>query len=106
MSDSIDWSIINYWWQFAEEKQTTARAKRLVDKFSNPATEVYLLFLQCVISKFDKANLVLQREQASIHLVHDTLALLYIDLVASFIDPDDSDEEIDDDPPNIVYLPG
>lgn len=54
---------------FADEKQP--RFRRLVEAFSNPLTEVYLLFLQATLPVFSTLNLLLQREKASIFQLYD-----------------------------------
>ncbi|KAK0152710.1 Protein FAM200B [Merluccius polli] len=53
---------------FADEKQP--RFRRLVEAFSNPLTEVYLLFLQATLPVFSTLNL-LQREKASIFQLYE-----------------------------------
>lgn len=47
------------------------RFRRLQEAFSDPMTEVYLLFFQATIPVFTSFNLLLQREQSSIFLLHD-----------------------------------
>lgn len=54
---------------FADEKQP--RFRRLVEAFSNPLTEVYLLFLQATFPVFSTLNLLLQREKASIFQLYE-----------------------------------
>ena len=51
------------------EKQL--RFRRLKEAFSDPMTEVYLLFFQATMPVFTTFNLLLQREQSSIFLLHD-----------------------------------
>lgn len=53
---------------FTDESQP--RFRRLVDSFSNPMTEVYLLFFQSVLPVFSALNLLPQREKSSIFLLH------------------------------------
>lgn len=54
---------------FADKKQPNFR--RLVEAFSNPLKEVYLLFLQATLPVFSTLNLLLQREKASIFQLYD-----------------------------------
>lgn len=54
---------------FIDEKQP--RFRRLEEAFSDPMTEVYLLFFQATIPAFTCFNLLLQREQSSVFLLHD-----------------------------------
>lgn len=82
----------------SDEQGSSGRLKRLYDWFSDPLTDVYVLFLQLVISKFDKVNLKFQWDKPCIHLVHDTLSL--------HSDPVDSFLVTYDDDPYIAYLPG
>ncbi|XP_034096132.1 uncharacterized protein LOC117562410 isoform X2 [Gymnodraco acuticeps] len=51
-----------------DEKQP--RFRRLVDAFSNPLTEVYLLFYQATLPVFTLLNLLFQRERSSIFQLH------------------------------------
>ncbi len=44
---------------------------RFREVFSDPTTEVYLLFLQATIPTFTSFNLLLRREQSSVFLLHD-----------------------------------
>ena len=43
--------------------------------FTDPMTEVYLLFFQATIPTFTDFNLLLQREQSAIYLLHDEVGL-------------------------------
>ena len=54
---------------FADEKQP--RFSRLVEAFSNPLTEVYLVFFQATLPVFSALNLLLQREKASIFQLYE-----------------------------------
>lgn len=56
-----------------EENQP--RLKRLRGAFSDPMTEVYLLFYQATIPVFTSLNLLLQRENPSIFLLQDEVYL-------------------------------
>ncbi|CAM4529598.1 unnamed protein product [Leuciscus chuanchicus] len=51
----------------------SARFRRLQKAFSDPMMEVYPLFFQATIPVFTSFNLLLQREQSSIFLLHDEL---------------------------------
>ncbi|GAA6095047.1 SCAN domain-containing protein 3-like [Tachysurus ichikawai] len=48
------------YFKYLNEKQP--RFRRLVEAFSNPLTEVYLLFLQATYPVFSTLNLLLQRK--------------------------------------------
>nr|XP_033943812.1 uncharacterized protein LOC117449984 [Pseudochaenichthys georgianus] len=68
---------VGYWFKgstnrkgyLTDEKQPWFR--RLLEAFSNPMTEVYLLFYQATLPVFSTFNLLLQREKSSIFLLHD-----------------------------------
>ncbi|XDV25465.1 hypothetical protein PO909_029381 [Leuciscus waleckii] len=68
-----------------DEKQP--RFKRLVDAFSNPLTEVYLLFYQATLPAFSTLNLLLQRERSSIFLLHEEMTKFVRKLCARFLKP-------------------
>lgn len=56
---------------FLIQDDNQVRFRRLMETFSDPMTEVYLLFFQATIPTFTSFNLLLQREQSSIFLLHD-----------------------------------
>ncbi|KAK1903218.1 Light-independent protochlorophyllide reductase subunit B [Dissostichus eleginoides] len=70
---------VGYWFKgstnrkgyLTDEKQPGCR--RLLEAFSNPMTEVYLLFYQATLPVFSTFNLLLQREKSSIFLLHDEI---------------------------------
>lgn len=49
------------------------RLRRLQALFSNPVTEVNLMFYQFTLPFFTKINLVLQRDSPCIHIVYDVM---------------------------------
>lgn len=55
---------------FLIQDDNQVRLRRFKETFSDPMTEVYLLFFQATIPTFTSFNLLLQREQ-SIFLLHD-----------------------------------
>lgn len=69
---------------FLSESQ--ARFKRLHSIFSNPLSEVYLLFYQSILPVFSKFNLFLQREDPCIHLVYDHCQSLLRKLLNKFME--------------------
>ncbi|KAK1903704.1 Protein FAM200A [Dissostichus eleginoides] len=56
---------------FKSSNEKQPRFRRLLEAFSNPMTEVYLLFYQATLPVFSTFNLLLQREKSSIFLLHD-----------------------------------
>ncbi|KAK6313957.1 hypothetical protein J4Q44_G00154160 [Coregonus suidteri] len=64
-----------------------ARFKRLVQTFTDPMTEVYLLFFQATVPTFTSFNLLLQREQSSIFLLHDEMVKFVRKLCSKFMVP-------------------
>ncbi|XP_061577748.1 zinc finger BED domain-containing protein 5-like [Cololabis saira] len=65
------------------EKQP--RFRRLVGAFSNPLTEVYLLFYEATLPAFSTLNLLLQREKSSIFLLHEEMTKFIRKLCAKFL---------------------
>ena len=55
----------------------SARFKRLFEAFENPLTEVYMLFMQSVIHVFTRFNLLLQRQEPSLHILYQQVSVLY-----------------------------
>ncbi|KAK6290991.1 hypothetical protein J4Q44_G00386090 [Coregonus suidteri] len=73
------------YYKSANENQ--ARFKRLVQTFTDPMTEVYLLFFQATVPTFTSFNLLLQREQSSIFLLHDEMVKFVRKLCSKFMVP-------------------
>ncbi|XP_033967957.2 uncharacterized protein [Pseudochaenichthys georgianus] len=69
----------------SDEKQP--RFRRLLEAFSNPMTEVYLLFYQATLPVFSTFNLLLQREKSSIFLLHDEIRSFIRKLLSKFLKP-------------------
>lgn len=65
------------------QDENQARFKRLQKAFSDPMTEVYLLFFQAILPTFTTFNLLLQREEASIFLLHDEVQSFCIFVLSS-----------------------
>ena len=57
------------------QDENQARFKRLVQTFTDPMTEVYLLFFQATVPTFTTFNLLLQRERSSIFMLYDEVGL-------------------------------
>nr|XP_033935271.1 uncharacterized protein LOC117443399 [Pseudochaenichthys georgianus] len=69
----------------SDEKQPWFR--RLLEAFSNPMTEVYLLFYQATLPVFSTFSLLLQREKSSIFLLHDEIRSFIRKLLSKFLKP-------------------
>ena len=50
-------------------------------------TELYLYFFQFALNKFDKANLLFQKDEPCIHLLYETLYDVYEEILLSFLQP-------------------
>ncbi|KAK0151138.1 Protein FAM200B [Merluccius polli] len=74
-------------WLSLERYEKQPRFRRLVDAFSNPLTEVYLLFFQAVFPMFSTLNLLLQRERSSIFQLHGEMTKFIMKLFARFMKP-------------------
>ena len=72
---------------FLSEDESAARFKRLQTAFSNPMTEVYLLFLQSTLQIFVNLNLFLQREEPIIGAMNSSLTRFLKLLACKFISP-------------------
>ncbi|XP_071059765.1 uncharacterized protein [Pseudochaenichthys georgianus] len=69
----------------SDEKQP--RFRRLLEAFSSPMTEVYLLFYQATLPVFSTFSLLLQREKSSIFLLHDEIRSFIRKLLSKFLKP-------------------
>ena len=80
----------------SEEESDQDRLARLKKRFSDPMTEVYLLFYQAILPVFTSINLMLQRTALKIYLVRGFLFSLVKNTMGKFIRPEllkVSDEE-------------
>ena len=53
-----------------------AKRFKIEKAFKDPMTEVYLYFFSCILPQFKQTNLLLQREDPCIHLVHTLMKKL------------------------------
>lgn len=72
---------------FLSENYPGARFQRLKKVFSNPMTEIYLLFMQSILPTFTCTNKFLQREEPLIHCLQPQLISLMKKLLSKFIKP-------------------
>ena len=77
-----------------EESVNQDRLARLKKRFSDPMTEVYLLFYQAILPVFTSVNLMLQRTALMIYLVRGFLFSLVRNTMGKFIRPELSDEQL------------
>ena len=61
------------------------RFKRLEKAFKDPMTKVYLYFFSGILPAFKQINLLLQREDPCIHLVHSQLNRFLLQLAGKFM---------------------
>lgn len=82
----------------SEDGESQARFNRIKQAFSDPMTEVYLLFYQSALQSFINANLFLQREEPLIGSVSATLERFLRLLSCKFVLPKTVKEttELDD----------
>ena len=72
---------------FLSEDESVARFKRLQTAFSNPMTEVYLLFLQSALQILVNLNLFLQREEPLIGAMNSSLTRFLKHFACKLISP-------------------
>ena len=70
---------------FLSKDESQARFKRLSLLFSQPVTEVYLLFYHAVLPVFTRFNLLLQQEDPCIHILHSQCVELLRKLLSKFV---------------------
>ena len=70
------------------ESRSDARLKRLQASFSNPLTEIYLLFLQSVMPLFTDLNKMLQSDEPKLYMMHDSIKAFLRKLSGRFVRPD------------------
>lgn len=72
---------------FLSEQESTARFKRLKNAFTDPMTEVYLMFFQSALQIFLQLNLFLQREEPLIGTMDQAMKRFLRLLACKFIAP-------------------
>ena len=72
---------------FLSEEFADHRFSRLQDAFTNPLTEVALLFHHASIPLFNNFNKLLQSEEPIIHMLHDSMTQLAWSLANRIIQP-------------------
>ncbi|KAK1892339.1 Zinc finger BED domain containing protein 5 [Dissostichus eleginoides] len=72
---------------FKSSNEKQPRFRRLLEAFSNPMTEVCLLFYQATLPVLSTFNLLLQREKSSIFLLHDEIRSFIRKLLSKFLKP-------------------
>lgn len=72
---------------FLSEQESSARFKRLKDAFSDPMTEVNLLFFQSALQIFLQLNLFLQREEPLIGAMNQAMKRFLRLLACKFVAP-------------------
>ena len=61
---------------------------RIYELMIDPATKLYCFFLEATIPVFNTMNLLLQRDEPCIHILHDTCVQLLTDLYVRFVRAD------------------
>lgn len=72
---------------FMSESESTPRFKRLQEAFSNPLTEIHLLFFNSALSCFTTFNKFLQRNDPCIQWVYDYMVDLLRVVLGKFLTP-------------------
>ena len=91
---------------FLSESDSSPRFKRLPKAFSDPMTEVNLIFFHAVMSMFTTPNKMLQREDPSLYIIDDIINSFLKVVQAKFVkarvlkDADDWDKVDYEDPNN------
>ena len=65
-----------------------SKCEMVYKKLNNPVTKLYCLFMKSAIPLFDAANVVLQKEEPCIHIMHKILLNQLSDLLIRFIKPE------------------
>ena len=73
--------------QKVEPVKSLTRPERVITLLSNPQTKAYCMFLKNTLPIFDKANLILQKDEPCIHLLHQTLVDQLRTLFTRFLRP-------------------
>ena len=77
-------SLVSY---FESTSESQAWFARLQQKFSNPITEVYLLFFQTIFPLFTRFNKLLHRDNPVIYLLYSQMTIFLKQLMTRFIKP-------------------
>eukprot|EP00057_Strongylocentrotus_purpuratus_P019851 XP_011674325.1 PREDICTED: uncharacterized protein LOC105443158 [Strongylocentrotus purpuratus] len=83
-----DMAVDLAYWSQPSTWRFQARFKRLQELFSNPMTELHLMFYQATLPTFTDFNLLLQRQCFSVHLLHKQMHLYIRKLMSKFMKPE------------------
>ena len=72
---------------FLSESASQPRFHRLKRAFEDPMTEIYLLFFQSILPVFTRINLLFQRSDPCIHLIHSQIRTYLKSLLNKFLLP-------------------
>ena len=73
---------------FLSENERNERFTRLRDAFSNPMTELYMMFFKAVLPAFTNFNKFLQTEEPLIHCLHEQMQSFLHKLASKFVKHD------------------
>ncbi|KAK6481138.1 hypothetical protein HHUSO_G17313 [Huso huso] len=82
---------IGYWFKASTKRkcrldvEKQARFKRLRKHFEDPMTEVHLLFYQATLPVFTEFNLLFQRQEPSVYLLHGQMRSYIKKLMSKFV---------------------
>lgn len=84
------WEALTQFFQHESNQQGiagTSQAAKLHGYLINPHFKLYFLFLDYILPKFTKFNLLFQSQTPNIHVLHNEIQLLYKDFLSCYMKP-------------------
>ncbi|XP_050686987.1 zinc finger protein 862-like [Eriocheir sinensis] len=81
------WDALLLFMQHHDLVERNLQAHDIANIMVNPFTKMYLEFLNFVLPKIVSFNVMFQSSSPMIHLLHDSLAKLYLDLLSCYVKP-------------------
>ena len=69
------------------DQNTMSRPERVYSMLTNPSTKLYCLFVQAAMPVFNNMNLLLQKDEPMVHVIHSRCLSFLTDLLVRFIKP-------------------
>lgn len=81
------WRPLTLYFSSRVIEERLVSVQQIADRLNDPAVLCYFSFLDYVLPKFNKLNLLFQSTNPTIHLLHESLTDLYLSLLTAFCFP-------------------
>ncbi|XP_042237675.1 protein ZBED8-like isoform X2 [Homarus americanus] len=82
------WQPLKMFFTLKESEERLMAVQQIAESFRDPSLLLYYNFLNFILPKCNKLNLLFQSESPTIHLLHDSICQLYRNLLGYFCRPE------------------